>query len=131
MSCKSIMPVRSILRIQYVTLPWRARKKSRRAAQDLPGLEESGSSHGNSICVTTLLSTLNALCLLSYPSGLLLWLLLACCSLRKFLFHRLQTGVAFRLFPPTCTKLCNPWTGPSFSTTAPAPIPINFPILPR
>ena len=46
------MPLCSILRIKSVTLPWRARKNSRRAAQDLPGLEEFGSSHGNSICGT-------------------------------------------------------------------------------
>ena len=54
MSCrlKHIHSLRSILRIRFVALPWRARKKSRRAAQDLPGLEESGSSHGNSICGT-------------------------------------------------------------------------------
>ena len=40
-----------------------------------------------------------------------------------------QTGVALRLFPSTCTKPHNPSTCPSFPTTAPAPIPINFSIL--
>jgi len=79
---------------------------------------------------TTLSSALTALCLLSYPSFLLLWLLLAC-VLRRFLFHRLQTVVALRLFSSTCTKPPNPSTCPSFPTTTPAPIPINFPILPR
>ena len=80
---------------------------------------------------TTLSSALTALCLLSYPSSLLLWGWLACCGLRRFLFHRLQTGVDLRLFSSTCTKPTNPSTCPSFSTTAPAPIPMNFRILQR
>ena len=93
----------------------------------------------------------DCLCLLSYPSSLLLWLLFACCGLRKekkcylleskwkikydllwsekISFHRLQTGVVLRLFSLTCTKLPNPSTCPSFSNTAPAPIRTNFPIL--
>ena len=73
---------------------------------------------------TTLSSVLTALCLLSYPSSLLLWVWLACCGLKRFLFHRLQTGVALRLFPSTYTKPPNPSTCPSFLTTAPAPIPV-------
>jgi len=77
---------------------------------------------------TTLSSALTALCLLSYPSSLLLWVWLVCCSLRRFLFHRFQTGVALRLCSSTCSKPPNPSTCPSFSTTAPAPIPINFSI---
>ena len=80
---------------------------------------------------TTLSSALTALCLLSCPSSLLLWVWLACCGLRKCLFHRLQTGVALHLLSSTCTKPPNPSTYPYFSTTAPAPIPINFPILPQ
>jgi len=80
---------------------------------------------------TTLSSALTALCLLSYLSSLLLWVWIACCGLIRFLFHRLQTGVALRRFPSTCARPPNPSTSscPSFSTTAPAPIPINFPIL--
>jgi len=80
---------------------------------------------------TTLSSEQTAICLLSYPSSLLFLVWLACCGLRRCLFHRLQTGVALRLFPLTCTKPPNPSTCPSFPTTAPAPIPINFPILQR
>ena len=79
----------------------------------------------------SLSSALTALFLLSYPSSLLLWLLFACCGLRRFLFHRLEKGVALRLFSSTCTKPPNPSTCPSFSTTAPAPILINLPILPQ
>ena len=41
------------------------------------------------------------------------------------LFYRLQTCVALRLFFSTCIKPPNPSTCPSFSTTAPAPIPIK------
>jgi hypothetical protein len=44
-------------------------------------------------------------------------------------FHRLQTGVALRLCPSTCTTPPNPSTCPSFPATAPAPISINFLIL--
>jgi len=80
---------------------------------------------------TTLSSELTALCLLSYPFSLLLWVWLTCCGLRRFLFNRLQTGVALRLFSSTCTKPPNPSTCPSFPTTAPSLIPINFPILQR
>ena len=47
-----VMLLRSILQIQLLTLPWRAWKKSRRATQDLPGLEESRFSRGNLICGT-------------------------------------------------------------------------------
>jgi len=75
---------------------------------------------------TTLSSALTTLCLFSYLSSLLPCIWLACCGLRRFLFHRLQTGVALRLFSSTCTKLPNSSTCPSFWTTAPAPIPINF-----
>ena len=78
---------------------------------------------------TTLSSALTALCLLSYPSALLLWVGLACCGSRRFFSHRLQTGVALRLFASTCTKSPNPSNCPSFPIIAPAPIPINFPIL--
>jgi len=59
-----------------------------------------------------------ALCLLSYPSSLLLWVWLACCGLKKMLLHRLQTGDALRLSSSTCTKPPNPSTCPSFWTTA-------------
>ena len=48
-AASAVMPLRSILQIQLVTLSRRAWKKSSRAAQDLHGLEESGSSQGNSI----------------------------------------------------------------------------------
>jgi len=41
---------------------------------------------------TTLSSALTALCLLSYPSSILLWVWPTCCSLRRFLFHRLPNG---------------------------------------
>ena len=80
---------------------------------------------------TMLSSTLTALCLLSYPSALLPWVWLACCGLRRFLFHRLQPGVALRLFSSTYTTPTNPSTCPPFSTTAPAPIPKNFSVLQR
>jgi len=59
-------------------------------------------------------SALTALCPISYPSSLLHWVWLACCGLRRFLFHRLQTDVALRLFSLSCTKPPNTSTCPSF-----------------
>jgi len=45
----------------------------------------------------------------------------------KIFFHRLQMGVALRLFSSTCTKPPIPSRCPSFSTTAPAPTLTTFP----
>jgi len=63
---------------------------------------------------TMLSSAPTALCLLSCPSSLLLWHLLACYSLTRFLFHRLQTGVVLRLFS-SCAKPPYPSTCPFFN----------------
>ena len=80
-------------------------------------LGEPSTKHSlRSLCIwccpvaTTLSSELTALCLLFYPSFLLRWVWLACCGLTRFLFHRLQTGVALCLFSSTCTKPPNPST---------------------
>jgi len=46
---------------------------------------------------TTLSSSLTALCLLSYPSFLLLWLLFAYCGLRRFLHLKITRACIWRL----------------------------------
>jgi len=84
----------------------------------------------SSCFVATMISgALNALCLLSYPSSLLRWHLLVSSGLRRFLFHRLPTGVVFCLFSSSCIKPSNFSACLSFPTTAPALILINLPIL--
>jgi len=77
---------------------------------------------------TTLPSALTALCLLSYPSPLLSLCLLAAVWEDFFSIDLTRLGAALRFPSSTSTTPPNPLTCPSFSTTAPAPIPINFPI---
>jgi len=78
--------------------------------------------------VTTLSSALTALCLLSYLSSLLLWPLLACCGLRRFFSIDFKRALQFVFSPRPAPKNLILRPAYLFSTSALAPIPINFEI---
>jgi len=78
-----------------------------------------------------LIYLLSSFLLLSYPSSLLLWLLFACCGLRRLLSIGFKRALLFVFFPRPAPNYPSSSTCPSFSTTAPALIQTIFPILQR